>query len=62
MDEIESVILGLMSGARLAAVYLGSLWWTAQKGVSLKRPAPLFVGRRLAAIRFLAEELTNVPT
>ncbi len=41
------VILALMAGGILGAVYFGSLWWTVQKGVTLKRPAPLFVGSLL---------------
>ena len=47
MDEIMGVILALMTGEILGAVYFASLWWTVQKGVSLKRPAPLFVGSLL---------------
>ena len=47
MDEIMGVILALMTGGILGAVNFASLWWTVQKGVSLKRPAPLFVGSLL---------------
>ena len=47
MDEIIGVMLALVTGGILGAVYFGSLWRTVQKGVSLKRPAPLFVGSLL---------------
>ena len=47
MDEIMVVILALMTGGFLGAIYFASLWWTVQKGISFKRPAPLFVGSLL---------------
>ena len=47
MDEIIGVILPLMAGGILGAIFFGGLWWTVQKGVSLKRSAPLFVGSLL---------------
>ena len=47
MDEMIGVMLALITGGILGAVYFSSLWWTVQKGVSLKRPAPLFVGSLL---------------
>ena len=47
MDENMGMILALMTGGTLGAAYFGGLWWTVQKGVSLKRPTLLFMGSLL---------------
>lgn len=47
INEIVILILALLAGAGLGAVFFGGLWWTIQKGLSSKRPALLFLGSML---------------
>lgn len=39
MNEILRLILVLMAGGVLGAIFFGGLWWTVRKGVSAQRPA-----------------------
>ncbi|AKB78602.1 ATP synthase protein I [Methanosarcina horonobensis HB-1 = JCM 15518] len=47
MNEIFNLILALVAGFLLGAVFFGGLWWTVQKGLSSKRPAFWFFGSLL---------------
>ena len=47
MDEILNLILALVTGFLLGAVFFGGLWWTVQKGFSSKRPAFWFLSSLL---------------
>ena len=47
MNETLSLVLALVTGVLLGAVFFGGLWWTVQKGVSSKRPALWFFGSLL---------------
>ena len=47
MNETLSLILALVTGVFLGAMFFGGLWWTVQKGVSSKRPALWFFGSLL---------------
>jgi F1F0 ATPase subunit 2 len=39
MDETLSLVLSLVAGILLGAIFFGGLWWTVQKVVSSKRSA-----------------------
>ena len=47
MNEILSLVLALVTGVLLGAMFFGGLWWTVQKGVSSKRSALWFFGSLL---------------
>lgn len=47
MDEMMTLVLTLAEGGLMGAMFFGGLWWTVQKGLSSKRPAPLFLGSLL---------------
>lgn len=47
MNETLSLVLILVIGALLGAIFFGGLWWTIQKGVSSKQPACWFFGSLL---------------
>jgi len=47
MNETLSLVLALVTGVLLGAMFFGGLWWTVQKGVSSKRPALWFFGSLL---------------
>jgi F1F0 ATPase subunit 2 len=47
MNETLSLVLALVTGVLLGSMFFGGLWWTVQKGVSSKRPAPWFFGSLL---------------
>ena len=42
MDEMVTLVLTLVAGGLLGAMFFGGLWWTVQKGVSSKHPALWF--------------------
>ena len=42
MNETLSLVLALVTGVLLGAMFFGGLWWTVRKGVSSKRPALWF--------------------
>jgi F1F0 ATPase subunit 2 len=39
MNETLSLVLALVTGVLLGAIFFGGLWWTIRKGVSSQRPA-----------------------
>ena len=47
MNDTFRLMVALVTGLLLGAVFFGGLWWTVQKGVSSKRPALWFVGSLL---------------
>jgi F1F0 ATPase subunit 2 len=44
MTEALGLVLALVGGVLLGAVFFGGLWWTVRKGVLSKQPALLFFG------------------
>ena len=47
MNETLSLVLPLVTGILLGAMFFGGLWWTIQKGMSSTRPALWFFGSLL---------------
>ena len=47
MNEALTIVLALVTGVFLGALFFGGLWWTIQRGVSSKRPALWFFGSLL---------------
>ena len=47
MTETLSLILALVTGISLGAMFFGGLWWTVQKGVPSMQPALWFLGSLL---------------
>ena len=47
INETLILVLALVAGVLLGAIFFGGLWWTIQKGVSSKRPALWFFGSLL---------------
>ena len=47
MNETLSLVLALVTGVLLGALFFGGLWWTVRKGVSSQRPALWFFGSLL---------------
>ena len=47
MNETLSLVLALVAGVLLGAMFFGGLWWTVRKGVSSKQPALWFFGSLL---------------
>ena len=47
MNETLSLVLALVAGVLLGAIFFGGLWWTVRKCVSSKQPALWFFGSLL---------------
>ena len=47
MTDPLGLVLALVTGISLGAMFFGGLWWTVQKGVSSKQPALWFLGSLL---------------
>ncbi len=47
MNETLTLVLVLVTGGLLGAMFFGGLWWTVRKGVSSKQPALWFLGSLL---------------
>ena len=47
MTEALSLVLALVTGGLLGAIFFGGLWWTVRKGFSSKQPALWFFGSLL---------------
>ena len=43
MNETFGLVLSLMTGVLLGAIFFGGLWWTVRKAFSSKQPAPWFL-------------------
>ncbi|MGO4879996.1 MAG: ATP synthase subunit I [Bryobacteraceae bacterium] len=44
MTETFGLLLALLAGLLLGALFFGGLWWTVRQAVSSKQPALLFLG------------------
>lgn len=44
MTDPLALLLALLAGAVLGAVYFGGLWWTVRKAVTARQPALWFFG------------------
>ena len=44
MNETVSLILALVAGILLGAIFFGGLWWTVRKGSISRIPALWFIG------------------
>ena len=42
MSELFQIVMVLLAGMLLGAIFFGGLWWTVQKGLSAKQPALWF--------------------
>jgi F1F0 ATPase subunit 2 len=58
---VSALVLSLLAGVLLGAIFFGGLWWTIRRGVSSKQPAAWFffsllirTGIALAGFYFLA--------
>jgi F1F0 ATPase subunit 2 len=47
MDDAPMLLLSLVAGVVIGAMFFGGLWWTVRKGVSLTQPALWFLGSLL---------------
>ena len=47
MNETLSLVLALVTGVLLGAIFFGGLWWTVRKCVSSKQPARWVFGSGL---------------
>ena len=47
MNEPLMLVLAVVAGVLLGAIFFGGLWWTVRKGVSSTRPALWFLGSLL---------------
>jgi F1F0 ATPase subunit 2 len=47
MNETLTLVLALVTGVLLGAMFFGGLWWTVRKGVASKQPAFWFFGSLL---------------
>ena len=48
MNEKLILVMALMFGGLLGAIFFGGLWWTIRKGISSRNPALWFFGSGLA--------------
>lgn len=42
MNELMQIVVVLLSGMLLGALFFGGLWWTVQNGLSARQPALWF--------------------
>ena len=47
MNEILTMVLALVTGVLLGAMFFGGLWWTVRKGVLSRQPVLWFFGSLL---------------
>ena len=47
ISDTLSLLLALIGGVLLGAIFFGGLWWTVRKGVSSRQPALWFLGSLL---------------
>jgi F1F0 ATPase subunit 2 len=50
MNETVLLILALVAGFLLGAVFFGGLWWTVRKGSASRLPALWFVGSAILRV------------
>lgn len=44
MREVLMLVLALIAGGGIGALFFGGLWWTVRRGVASPRPALWFLG------------------
>jgi F1F0 ATPase subunit 2 len=44
MNEVSILMMAVLAGAGLGAIFFGGLWWTIRSGFSSKTPALWFLG------------------
>jgi F1F0 ATPase subunit 2 len=47
MNDTLTLVLALLAGTALGAMFFGGLWWTVRRAVSASQPALWFVGSLL---------------
>ena len=47
MSETLTLLLALLAGGVLGAIFFGGLWWTVRKGILSKHPAVWFLSSML---------------
>lgn len=47
MNELVQILMVLITGMLLGALFFGGLWWTVQKGLSVRQPALWFCASML---------------
>jgi F1F0 ATPase subunit 2 len=47
MSETLNLVLALLTGVLLGAIFFGGLWWTVRKSFSSQQPALWFLGSSL---------------
>ncbi|MDD5761751.1 MAG: ATP synthase subunit I [bacterium] len=47
MNERLTMVMALVSGGLIGAMFFGGLWWSVRKGISSKQPALWFLGSLL---------------
>ena len=47
MNNVLFLVLALVAGLVLGAIFFGGLWWTVRKGISSRSPALWFLGSML---------------
>jgi len=47
MTDVLRLVLALVTGLLLGAIFFGGLWWTVRKGFSSQQPALWFLGSLL---------------
>ena len=50
MNEFLILLLSVVAGGLLGALFFGGLWWTVKKGLSSQRPALWFLGSLLVRL------------
>jgi len=67
MTDALRLVLALVTGLLLGAIFFGGLWWTVRKGFSSKQPALWFFGSlllrtsiALAGFYFIAVSYTHL--
>ena len=53
MNEVLNLILPLVIGILLGALFFGGLWWTVRRGLSSNQPALWFFGSQLVRMRMV---------
>lgn len=52
MDDPVMLVLALLAGVVIGAVFFGGLWWTVRRGSASQRPALWFLGSLLLRMGF----------
>ena len=44
MNEALALLMAVLAGGLIGAIFFGGLWWTVRRGLSSKQPALWFLG------------------